>query len=79
MQILKVIDIILEELQKAEKKHPHWPKDKIHAVGIMVEEAGESMQAALDFTYSGGEIEKLRHELVQTGAMAVRALMNLEE
>ena len=73
----KAIDSIFDELRAAEEKHPGWPEDKIHAVAIMVEEAGESMRAAIDYTYSAGDIEHLRKELAQTGAMCLRALMHL--
>ena len=73
----EVIGLIFSELKKAEAKHPGWPEDKIHAVGILVEEAGEAMQAAIDHTYAGKDIEKLRVELAQTGAMAIRALLHL--
>lgn len=71
------IDSIFDELEKAEKKHPCWPEDIIHAIAIMVEEAGESMQAALDCVYDDGSIEHLKLELAQTGAMCIRALMHL--
>lgn len=74
----KAIEMVLEELRKAEAKHPGWPSDKIHAVAIMIEEAGEAMQAAIDCVYAGGEVEHLRTELAQTGAMALRALINLD-
>lgn len=73
----KVIELIFDELRNAEKKHPGWPDDKIHAVGILIEEAGEAMQAAIDHVYNGDGVEKLRIELAQTGAMAIRALINL--
>ena len=73
----RAIELIFNELRKAEAKHPGWPDDKIHAVGILVEEAGEAMQAAIDCTYSDGDLEKLRIELAQTGAMAIRALLHL--
>lgn len=72
------IEAVFAELRKAEAKHPGWPLDPIHAVGILVEEAGESMQAAIDHVYAGGNIDDLRIELAQTGAMAIRALMHLE-
>ncbi|RDE12140.1 MAG: hypothetical protein C4K49_10685 [Candidatus Thorarchaeota archaeon] len=72
-----IIDSIFDELAAAEKKHPEWPEDKIHAVAIMVEEAGESMQAVLDYTYANGDIEHLKKELAQTGAMCLRVLMHL--
>jgi len=72
-----VIEQIFAELRKAEAKHPGWPNDPIHAVGILVEEAGEAMQAAIDHVYAGGDLENLRTELAQTGAMAIRALLHL--
>lgn len=71
------IEMIIRELALAEEKHPGWPEDKIHAVGIMIEEAGESMQAAIDCVYSIGDVNHLKKELAQTGAMCLRALMNL--
>lgn len=75
----KAIEQIFEELRKAEAKHPGWPDDKIHAVAILIEEAGEAMQAAIDCVYAGGSIADLRKELAQTGAMAIRALLHLPE
>ena len=89
---MDVISLIIVELSSAEAKHPGWPDDLIHAVGIITEEVGEAMQDAIDLTYwkysptpgAGGEDEyrasrlnDLRGELVQVGAMAIRALMNL--
>jgi NTP pyrophosphatase (non-canonical NTP hydrolase) len=75
----RVIEMIFAELRHAEDKHHGWPEDKIHAVGILVEEAGEAMQAALDHNYRNGSLDKLKKELAQTGAMAIRALVNLED
>lgn len=74
----QAIRLINLELVRAEVLHPVWPKDIVHATAIMVEEAGEAIQAALDLTYDGGSVEHLMEELVQTGAMCVRALMNIE-
>ena len=73
----QAIDLIFSELRKAEKKHPVWPDDKVHAVAIMIEEAGESMQAALDCHYANAGTENLIIELAQTGAMAIRNLIHL--
>lgn len=79
MKIDDVMELILDELKKAEIKHPGWPSDKIHAVGIILEEGGEAMKEAIDITYhaEGGSDEKYRTELAQTAAMAIRALVNL--
>jgi hypothetical protein len=78
----KEIDAIWKmrvELARAEHKHPIWPADPIHQVAIMVEEAGEAMRAALRLVYKeGGTVEELRAEIIQTGAMCLRCLKNLE-
>lgn len=74
----EVISLIFSELRAAEKKHPCWPDDVIHAVAILTEEAGEAMKEAIDVTYVGKSINDLKKELAQTGAMAIRALLNLK-
>ena len=71
------IDVIMSELKLAEQKHPGFPGDPIHMAAIMAEEAGESLQAAIDLTYNNGDLAKLIREVAQTGAMAIRVLMNL--
>ena len=73
----QAIDLIFSELRQAEIKHPYWPDDLIHAVGILTEEVGEAMQAAIDCTYADGDLNKLKLELAQCGAMAIRALIGL--
>jgi hypothetical protein len=69
----------LLELVQAEKKHPGWPADVIHASAILNEEAGELTQAALDYYYSNGAKWRLKEEAIQCGAMALRFLLNLEK
>ena len=76
MRTLEAIGLIVDELERAVSQHPHFPTDPIHAVAIMAEEAGEATQASLDFTYGGKHAEKLQKEIIQTGAMAVRNLIN---
>ena len=70
---------LLYELRKAEAKHPGWPDDVVHGAAVMVEEAGESMQAALDHFYRPSlfTLDALRKELAQTGAMCIRMLAHL--
>ena len=70
---------IQSELDRARAKFPAWPDDKIHAAAILGEEAGELLQAALDYTYTNGEFERMREEAVQCGAMAIRFLLNLDK
>jgi hypothetical protein len=72
-----VLNKIEHEIFAAEQKHPGWPTDIVHAVAIMMEEAGEAMQAALDVFYKDGDKELLKKELAQTGAMAMRCLLHL--
>jgi len=68
---------IEDEFARAIMIHPDWPDDVIHQVAIMIEEAGETMQAALNYKYHGGEKEKIKEELIQTAAMCLRCLVNL--
>ena len=68
---------ITNEILAAEEKHPHWPKDVIHQAAIVAEEAGELVQAALQYHYEGGSPDRVRKEAIQTGAMAHRLLMHM--
>lgn len=74
-----IIDDIHQEYCRACKKHPHWPDDIIHAVAIMQEESGEATRASLNYIYEDGSIEDLKKELIQTGAMVIRCLINLKD
>lgn len=71
----------MAELAHAEEKHPIWPKDKIHAVAKMCEESGECLQAANDYTDIEGNktenLNRIKKEAAQTGAMAIRLLYNI--
>lgn len=73
-----VSDAIFDELRRAEAKFPGWPDDLIHGVGILVEEVGETMQAALQHVYEGGSIERVKEESTQAAAMAMRLRLWLE-
>jgi NTP pyrophosphatase (non-canonical NTP hydrolase) len=75
----KSVTAVFDELRRAEALHPYWPKDYIHGVAIVAEEAGEAVKAALEYVYEGGKLEELRKELTQTGAMALRMLIDLED
>jgi hypothetical protein len=71
------IHLVLSELRAAEIKHPNWPKDQVHAAAVLAEESGKVVKAALDYHYDSGSLADLRKELAQTGAMALRMLINL--
>ncbi|CNH75428.1 hypothetical protein [Yersinia bercovieri] len=70
---------IIGETIRASKIHPKWPTDALHAVSILTEESGELMKAAIEYHYNNGDIEAVREEAVQTGAMAMRVLMNIDK
>lgn len=78
-----IIQDMIAELARAEHLHPVWPGrgrrgDHVWAASIVTEEAGEVLQAALNYQAHGrGSVAHIRKELVHTGAMALRALINL--
>ena len=76
---LRSYHLFCDELERAEKKHPDWPKDPVDQTAIMMEEAGESIQAALDWKYEQGDPQLLIDEVVQTGAMCLRILKGLDK
>jgi NTP pyrophosphatase (non-canonical NTP hydrolase) len=79
---------IMAALRAAEKKHPGWHHDPVRQAAILVEEAGEVMQATLNMVEEAEAVgqttllprlqKKTLHEVAQTGAMALRYLINYE-
>ena len=78
MELLKPILPVLTELGKAKTKHPEYPECMFRQVSIMNEEAGEVTKAVLHFHYENGSIEDVKKELIQTAAMCLRMLENLQ-
>ena len=72
-----ILESVITELDMARAKWPDWPVDPVHAAAVVSEEAGELVQAANDFCYSGGDSERMRSEAVQTVAMGLRFLAGL--
>lgn len=72
-----IIEMIFNELRFAEKKHPGWPVDVVHAAAILAEEVGEVVKDALDVHYRSIPVDNLKKEVAQVGAMAIRMLQNL--
>lgn len=81
MRLARLTRMMVEELDRAEIKHPEWTSDAVHAAGILSEESGEAMQAAVDFNATGDRdnLVCLETETIQTGAMCLRLLLNLQE
>lgn len=73
----EALSAIFREFKKAELKHPSWPSDILHQIAIVNEEAGEATRASLQYVYEGGNIEEVKKELRQTGAMCIRMLVGL--
>ena len=76
--LAKVLNDVTHELGRAEAKYPLWPDDYLHAVAIMNEEAGEATKACIDMIFHRQDVGRYREELVQTAAMAIRALLDLD-
>ncbi|MFM1347331.1 hypothetical protein WFP14_12270 [Yersinia proxima] len=70
---------IVDEAIRASEIHPRWPTDALHAVSILTEESGELTKAAIEYHYNNGDIEAIREEAIQTGAMALRVLLNIDK
>jgi NTP pyrophosphatase (non-canonical NTP hydrolase) len=72
------------ELRKAKKKFPGWPDHPAAQAGIVCEEAGELMQACLQYKYQrelkndAGHQESMRKEAIETAVTAIRFLENLK-
>lgn len=64
--------IITKDL--AERQHPEWPSDIIHAAAVIAEETGELVQACLDLVYFGGTFKDVQDEVISVAAMAERFL-----
>jgi len=71
-------ELISSALLNAEVKFPGWPDDVVHASAILIEEAGELTQAALDFFYGRYRAyDRMMKEAAQVGAMALRFLIDI--
>jgi len=75
----QIMELVFSELRKAEEKFRGFPIDAIHGAAIVGEEAGELLQAALDWNYGRyGNKACMKREACQAAAMALRFLFNLE-
>ena len=82
---VSIMDDLLKELKRAKKKFPSWPDHPAAQAGIVVEEAGELMQACLQWKYERSpqaegqaqQREQMRKEAIQTAVTAIRFLENL--
>ena len=78
INVLPIEADVSDELELALQKFPSFPCDPLHAVSVMAEKSGESIKAALQYVYEGGNISDLRKELIQTIAMCMRMILGLD-
>ena len=75
----RAVAAIQQEYERACQLWPDWPDDVVYAAAILLEEAGETLKEALNLWHGKAvSVEKLREEATQTGAMALRLLVELE-
>lgn len=74
------MDIVQTELAAAKAKFPTWPIDPMHALAILGEEYGELTKAVVEATYEPwkADLADVRREAIQTAAMALRFVENLD-
>lgn len=75
----RALVLIFSEKAAAETRHPVWPEDMIHQAAIVAEESGELIRAVLNYVQGKKRYYEIHHEAKQTGAMALRMLVNLPE
>lgn len=76
----------LDELKRAKKKHPQWPVHIVARAGIVCEEAGELIRAALNHKYESNSPEtdeqwkkEMEKEAFQVIATAIRFIESLRK
>jgi hypothetical protein len=69
------------ELARAERLHPVWPEDVAEQGYLVRDRADRAADEAILISYKhdNASIERLRHRLRQTIAMAIRAYIHTEE
>ncbi|PST82564.1 hypothetical protein C7T94_07805 [Pedobacter yulinensis] len=74
------IEQALDELKRAEEKHPNWPEDAIYALAIVGEEYGEALREAvkIEMTEPDRSVDNLKKELIQVMVTCLRTLKNLQ-
>lgn len=81
LEVAKILQDVLTEVDNATGKFPTWPTDPIHAVGVIQEESGELQKEVLQLCYEPDKSEKedVRKEAIQLAAMAIRFLLSFDK
>ena len=76
------LEAVKAEVERAQKLHPAWPSDPLHALAILGEEFGELTRAMVQLTYEREKVSSpagVAEEALQTAAMALRLLLHLND
>lgn len=80
-QLYDLESAVRDELLRAMRKHPTWPTDPLHALGVLNEEIGELQKAVLQLVYEPHPqpVDKadVQAEALQCAAMCLRFLLSL--
>ena len=69
----KVMQLIMDELRRAEKLHPYWPEHIVEQGAIIAEESGEVVKAINDFYWHKAATKaEIAKEVIQTAAMCIK-------
>ena len=77
MEVSEAYQLVMKEMANAHIKHGNFPTDCVYGAAIVMEEAGEVIQAALNVEFKRGSKQKLRSEVAQTAAAAIWFLSTL--
>lgn len=75
-----IVDAVVEELDRAEKKWPYFPVDPLHACAIIVEEVGEMVREANRMVYEAddeGTIDTRCADMKQEAIQSIVTLFRL--
>jgi len=70
---------ILNEIARAEIKHPVWPTCNIGRAAIVNCEAGEALKEAIKISEGKGDLENLRTELIQAAGTCIRMVKAMDK
>lgn len=74
-----IVQLIVEELRRAESIHPIWPTNIFEALAVIHEEEGEIAKAVNQYYWDNASDEEIRKEVIQTAAMCIRFLQHWGE
>jgi hypothetical protein len=77
-EMAAIIVAVLEELARAERKHPVWPTCHVKQIAIVAEEAGELIREGNLLDEEKSDFQKIKVEAIHTAATAIRFIKNID-